>query len=58
MNPLNLDDYDVIPTAVVSPVHLSLKSKHKAHNKSGVVFLKTADPLPVMDVPWSVENHL
>ena len=54
LNPLQLDDYDVIPTEVVSPLGLWVANARQVHDKSAVVFLQTKDPMDVMQ--WAAEN--
>ena len=38
INPLNLDNYDVLPTRTVSPFHLWLANRRTVHERSGIVF--------------------
>ena len=54
LNPLQLDDYDVIPTEVVSPLGLWVANARQVHDKSAVVFLQTKDPMDVMQ--WAADN--
>ena len=49
INPLLLDDYDVCPTTIVSPLHLWVANRRKVHENSGVVFLQSGDYLPIME---------
>ena len=46
--PLDLDQFDIVPTEVISPVHFHLLCKRETRSRSGVVLSQAGDPEPVM----------
>ena len=51
---VSLDDYDAIPTTIISPTHMHLVDNKRVHDFIGVVFMQTEDPLPIM--VWAARN--
>ena len=49
INPISMDDYDAIPTKIVSPIHLWLATGRRVHAKSGIVLLQDGDEMPLME---------
>ena len=50
INPISMDDYDAIPTKIVSPIHLWLATGRRVHAKSGIVLLQDGDEMPLMEL--------
>ena len=51
---LDLDDYEAVPAKVISPLHLYLVNKKKVAACSGIVYLQTDEPMPIMC--WAAKN--
>ena len=48
ISPIDLDDFEVVPTDIVSSMHLWLANGNRVSDSSGVVFLQKGDPMPVI----------
>ena len=42
VSPLGIDNYDVVPTVISSPIHMYLVNRKKIHKYFGIVFVQTA----------------
>ena len=49
VSPLELDDFQVTPTRVISPLHLFLANGKRLHRHSGVVFLQTGPQVSMIE---------
>ena len=54
LSPLDIDNYDVVPTVISSPIHLYLVHKRKIHKYSGIVLVQT---VPTEDLHTHVARH-
>ena len=51
---LELDDYEALPTTVVSPLHLYLQNGKRVHPEAGIVFLQHGAEMPI--IVWAAKN--